>query len=142
MTSNIHFFYEDVDFHFTTIRKTKAWLKDVFNTENKRLGELNYIFCSDEFLESINLQYLHHTTLTDIITFDTSKDVGFIEGEIFISIDRVKENALKFKVSFEDELHRVMVHGVLHLLGYSDKTSQQRKIMRKKEDAYLSLRLV
>ena len=140
MPSSIHFFYEDVDFHFTTIRKTKAWLKDVFKTENKRLGELNYIFCSDGYLASVNLQYLHHNTLTDIITFDTSEDVRFIEGEIFISIDRVKENALKFKASFEDELHRVMVHGVLHLLGYSDKTSQQKKIMRKKEDAYLSLR--
>jgi len=140
MTSSIHFFYEDVNFHFANIRKTKAWLKDVFKTENKRLRELNYIFCSDGFLVSVNLQYLHHNTLTDIITFDTSEDVRFIDGEIFISLDRVKENALKFKASFEEELHRVMVHGVLHLVGYSDKTSQQKKIMRKKEDAYLSLR--
>ena len=140
MTSTIHFFYEDVDFHFTTIRKTKAWLKDVIKTEKKNLGEVNYIFCSDGFLANINVRYLNHNTLTDIITFDTSVDVHFIEGEIFISIDRVKENALKFKVPFEHELHRVMVHGVLHLVGYSDKTSQQKKIMRKKEDAYLSLR--
>ena len=140
MPSSIHFFYEDVDFHFITIRKTKAWIKNVFKEENKRLGELNYIFCSDEFLASINLQYLHHNTLTDIVTFDTSQDARVIEGEIFISIDRVKENALNFKASFEDELHRVMVHGVLHLVGYSDKTSQQKRIMRKKEDAYLSLR--
>ena len=140
MTSSIHFFYEDVDFHFANIRKTKAWLKDVFKTENKRLRELNYIFCSDGFLAGVNLQYLHHNTLTDIITFDTSEDVRFIAGEIFISLDRVKENALKFRASFEEELHRVMVHGVLHLVGYSDKTSQQKKIMRKKEDAYLSLR--
>ena len=140
MTSTIHFFYEDVDFHFTTIRKTKTWLKEVVKAENRALGELNYIFCSDGFLANVNLQYLHHNTLTDIITFDTSEDVGCIEGEIFISIDRVKENALNFKASFEDELHRVMVHGVLHLVGYSDKTSQQKRIMRKKEDAYLSLR--
>jgi probable rRNA maturation factor len=140
MPSSIHFFYEDVDFHFTTIRKTKTWLKEVIKAEKKSLGELNYIFCSDGFLTTINFQYLHHNTFTDIITFDTSEDVRFIEGEIFISIDRVKENALKFNASFQDELHRVMVHGVLHLVGYSDKTSQQTKIMRKKEDAYLSLR--
>lgn len=142
MTSSIHFFYEDVDFHLTTIRKAKAWLKDVINAENKKLGELNYIFCSDRFLANVNLQYLSHTTLTDIITFDTGEDVQCISGEIFISIERVKENALKFKVTFDQELHRVMVHGVLHLVGYSDKTSQQKKIMRKKEDAYLSLRSV
>ena len=142
MPSSIHFFYEDVDFHFKTIRKTKTWLKEVVRVENKALGELNYIFCSDGFLANVNLQYLHHSTLTDIITFDTSEDIRCIEGEIFISIDRVKENALKFTASFEDELHRVMVHGVLHLVGYSDKTSQQKRIMRKKEDAYLSLRPV
>ncbi len=142
MTSTIHFFYENVDFHLTTIRKTKAWLKDVINAENKKLGELNYIFCSDGFLANVNHQYLNHNTLTDIITFDTSEDVDVIKGEIFISIDRVKENASKFKATFEEELHRVMVHGVLHLVGYSDKTSPQKKIMRKKEDAYLSLRAV
>ncbi len=142
MPSTIYFFYEDVDFHFTAIRNTKSWLKQVIRTENKKLGELNYIFCSDAFLADINLQYLNHTTLTDIITFDTSEDGHLIKGEIYISIERVKENATKFKVSFDQELHRVMVHGVLHLLGYSDKTSQQKKIMRKKEDAYLSLRRV
>ena len=142
MPSNIHFFYEDVDFHFTAIRNTKSWLKQIIRAENKKLGELNYIFCSDAFLADVNLQYLNHTTLTDIITFDTSEAVHLIQGEIYISIERVRENALKFKVPFDQELHRVMAHGVLHLLGYSDKTSQQKKIMRKKEDAYLSLRLV
>jgi len=137
---SFHFFYEDVDFHFTAIRNTKSWLRKVIKAENKKLGELNYIFCSDPFLADVNLQYLNHTTLTDIITFDTSEDVQLIEGEIYISVERVKENAQKYKVTFDRELHRVMVHGVLHLLGYSDKTSQQKKIMRKKEDAYLSLR--
>jgi probable rRNA maturation factor len=140
MPSVIHFFYEDVDFHFTAIRNTKSWLKQVIKTENQNLGELNYIFCSDTFLADINLQYLNHTTLTDILTFDTSDDVHRIEGEIYISVERVQENAIKFQVSFERELYRVMVHGVLHLLGYTDKTSHQKKIMRKKEDAYLSLR--
>jgi len=142
MPSAIHFFYEDVDFHLKAIRNTKSWLKNVIKVENKKLGELNYIFCSDAFLADVNLQYLNHKTLTDIITFDTSEDVHLIEGEIYISIDRVNENAIKFKASFDQELHRVMVHGVLHLLGYSDKTSQQKKIMRKKEDAYLSLRRI
>ena len=142
MPSTIYFFYEDVDFHFTAIRNTKSWLREVIKAENKKLGELNYIFCSDAFLSDVNRQYLNHTTLTDIITFDTSEDVHLIEGEIYISIERVRENAIKFKVSIDQELHRVMVHGVLHLLGYSDKTSQQKKIMRKKEDAYLSLRRI
>jgi len=142
MPSAVHFFYEDVDFHFKAIRNTKSWLREVIKAENKKLGALSYIFCSDAFLADVNLQYLNHTTLTDIITFDTSENVHLIEGEIYISIERVKENALKFKVSLDQELHRVMVHGVLHLLGYSDKTSQQKKIMRKKEDAYLSLRRI
>jgi probable rRNA maturation factor len=140
MPSTIHFFYEDIDFHFTAIRQTKSWLKDVIRAENKQLGELNYVFCSDAFLTNINLQFLHHNTLTDIITFDTSEALNLIEGEIYISINRVNENAKKFKASFDHELNRVMVHGVLHLAGYSDKTSKQKKIMRKKEDAYLSLR--
>jgi len=142
MPSTVHFFYEYVDFHFKAIRNTKSWLREVIKAENKKLGALSYIFCSDAFLADVNLQYLNHTTLTDIITFDTSENVHLIEGEIYISIERVKENALKFKVSLDQELHRVMVHGVLHLLGYSDKTSQQKKIMRKKEDAYLSLRRI
>jgi probable rRNA maturation factor len=139
MPGAIHFFFEDVDLHFSSIRKTKSWLKSVIHAEGKVLKELNYIFCSDHFLSAINLQYLNHSTLTDIITFDTSEDNESVEGEIYISVDRVRENAVKFNVTFDRELQRVMVHGVLHLLGYSDKTSQQKKIMRKKEDAYLSL---
>ena len=139
MPGAIHFFCEDVDLHFTSIRKTKSWLKSVVHSEGKGLKELNYIFCSDTFLATINLQYLNHNTLTDIITFDTSEDDGSIEGAIYISLDRVRENAEEFNATFDKELKRVMVHGILHLLGYSDKTSQQKKIMRKKEDAYLSL---
>src|SRR6187399_2761867 len=99
MPSTVHFFYEDVDFHFKAIRNTKSWLREVIKAENKKLGALSYIFCSDAFLADVNLQYLNHTTLTDIITFDTSENVHLIEGEIYISIERVKENALKFKVS-------------------------------------------
>ena len=140
MTSAIHFFYEDVDFHLTTIRKTKSWLRDIIKTENKKLGELNYVFCSDGFLANVNLQYLRHNTLTDIITFDTSEDVHFIEGEIFISVDRVKENADNLNIPFQEELHRVMAHGVLHLLGYDDKDAELKHLMRTAEDKCLSLR--
>ena len=139
MPAPIHFFYEDIDFRFSPIRRTKSWLREVITRESSELGELNYVFCSDAFLIDINKRYLNHNTLTDIITFDTSHNSRLIEGEIYISIDRVKENATKYKTSFHKELLRVMVHGILHLTGYSDKTSQQKKIMRKKEDAYLSL---
>jgi len=140
MPAVIHFFYEDTKFHFKFVKNTKSWLKDVIKNEAARLGEINYIFCSDAFLHQINLEYLNHNTLTDIVTFDTADNPELIEGEIYISVDRVKENARKFEVPFTDELHRVMVHGVLHLVGYFDKTPQQKKRMRKKEDAYLSLR--
>ena len=139
MSSTILFFSEDITFHFKSIRKTKDWVRRVIQLEQQSLGELNYIFCSDDFLAKVNLRYLRHKSLTDIITFDTSRNEAIVEGEIYISIERVKENAAKFEVPFIQELHRVMVHGVLHLLGYSDKTPYQKKIMRKKEDAYLSL---
>ena len=140
MPSAIHFFYEDVKFRFKTTQKTKSWIKGVIKSENKELGELNYIFCTDAFLAKINLGYLKHDTFTDIITFDTSEDDLSITGEIYISLERVRENAAKFNAEVDHELHRVMIHGVLHLVGYADKTAQQKKIMREKEDAYLSLR--
>jgi rRNA maturation RNase YbeY len=139
MPSSIHFFYEDVKFRLKAVRNTKIWINEVTQAESKRVGELNYIFCSDAFLSDINLQYLQHDTLTDIITFNTSEVAELIGGDIYISIDRVTENATKFKVEFDYELHRVIIHGVLHLLGYLDKTPQQKRIMRGKEDAYLSL---
>ena len=135
----IHFFAQDLDFKLSRPRKTKTWIKEVLNRENKSLSTLNYIFCSDTYLLSINEQYLHHKTLTDIITFDNS-DGDKIEGDVFISIERVRENASKLKTDFDDELHRVLIHGVLHLSGYGDKTAKEKSTMRKKEDAYLSLR--
>ena len=100
--------------------------------------DLNFIFCDDEFLFEINNTYLRRDSLTDIITFDYSNKNN-ISGDIFISIDRVKANALSFNESFEDELKRVIIHGVLHLLGYKDKSKKEKKIMREKEDFYLSL---
>ena len=136
----ILFFCEDVDFKLKNSRKTISWIKDSIKNENKVPGELNFIFCSDNHLLQMNLDYLQHNTFTDIITFDTSEDKGLISGDIFISIDRVTDNAFKFKKELDNELHRVIIHGVLHLIGYSDKTVNKKSIMRGKEDAYLSLR--
>lgn len=136
---SINFFSEEIPFQLKHPRKTTRWVKEAITSEGKILADLNYIFCTDEYLYSINLEYLNHKTYTDIITFDNSEEADSIQGDIFISIDRVKENAGKLNVSFEQELHRVIIHGVLHLVGYSDKTPRQKSLMRKKEDAYLSL---
>jgi probable rRNA maturation factor len=136
----IRFFHQDISFKVAAPIKTRKWLREVIRSENRQLLNLNYIFCSDAYLLSINQQYLNHNTLTDIITFDNKEEQDEIESDIFISIDRVRENADKLKVEFDQELHRVLVHGVLHLCGYKDKTPAQRSAMRKREDAYLSLR--
>ncbi len=138
---SIRFFEEDVKYKLLHPRKTSNWLKKAILAEKGHLGELNFIFCSDTYLREINIHYLNHPTFTDIITFDNSDDPGSIQGDIYVSIERVKENALKFEEEFQTELHRVLVHGVLHLLGYSDKGKGKRSVMKKKEDAYLSLRL-
>jgi len=134
---------------FTLKNKTliKKWIISVIEKEKKKAGDINFIFCSDEELLKINQQYLNHNTYTDIITFDYSennppdslKKVVSISGDIFISIDRVEENAKKFSKTFENELHRVMIHGVLHLLGNTDKTKKAKTEMRIKEDACLRL---
>ena len=136
----INFFSEDIPFKIPHPRKTSNWLKSAIKTEKRNLEALNFIFCSDKHLLEINVQYLNHKTLTDIITFDQSEDAKSIHGDIFISIERVRENAEKFRTSFDDELHRVLIHGVLHLCGYSDKSKNAKLLMREKEDAYLSLR--
>lgn len=136
----IHFFSHKVRFRLKSSRKATSWIKKVVEKEKSAIKEINYIFCSDSFLLSLNQTFLKHNTLTDIITFDNSEDMQHLEAEIYISVDRIRENALKFNVSFEDELDRVMVHGVLHLLGYKDKRPSEKTLMRKKEEAYLSLR--
>lgn len=136
----IRFFSEDTDFALTYPRKTARWINESAEREKARIKEINYIFCSDSFLLSLNQDFLDHDTLTDIITFDYSISKKELEGEIYISIDRVSENAFKFKRDFEEELHRVIIHGVLHLSGYKDKKPSDKAIMRKKEDTYLSLR--
>jgi probable rRNA maturation factor len=138
--SSIHFFCEDVDFKLKNQKKTISWIKGAIQKEGKTIGELNFIFCSDKYLLEMNIEYLQHNTYTDIITFDTSEEEEIIGGDIFVSIDRVQENAIKFEKKPDDELHRVIIHGVLHLIGYSDKSAKKKIIMRGKEDAYLSLR--
>lgn len=136
----IHFFSEDIDFNLRKKLQVRQWIKQTILSEGKRLGELNFIFCSDSYLLEINKQYLDHDTYTDIVTFDNSIEPGKITGDIFISIDRIRENARNFKVSETNELHRVIIHGVLHLLGYKDKSKPDKLLMTQKEDKYLSLR--
>jgi rRNA maturation RNase YbeY len=136
----INYFSEDISFKLPKPLKTSAWIKRVVAHEEKKLIQLNYIFCSDDYLLRINQNYLNHKTLTDIVTFDNSGDEGVIEGDVFISIERVLDNATKLQLDFDQELHRVIIHGVLHLIGYADKSKMQKMEMRKKEDAYLSLR--
>lgn len=138
--ANLEFFNQDISFKVPKPRKTKLWITEVILREKAHLVHINYIFCSDAYLLSMNERYLNHKTLTDIITFDNAEIEGEIEGDIFISIERVIANAQGLKISFSDELHRVMIHGVLHLIGYSDKSIEEKSVMRKKEDAYLSLR--
>ncbi|MGF7078700.1 rRNA maturation RNase YbeY [Mucilaginibacter sp. UYCu711] len=136
----IHFFEEDVTYKLKDKLKVKQWIKDTIVAEGYKLQDLTYIFCSDAYLLQINQQYLDHDTYTDIITFDNSEYEGDIVGDIFISIPRIRENAVKFSVSEADELHRVIIHGALHLLGYKDKTPADNKNMTQKEDHYLAKR--
>lgn len=137
--SAINYFSHEVRFKLKTPRKIKLWIKNVVEAEGSSIQEINYVFCSDSYLLTLNKGFLNHNTLTDIITFDHSEDPSVIEGEIYISIERVKENAKKYSVSYEEELNRVIIHGILHLLGYKDKKPSEKTLMRKKEDAYLSL---
>lgn len=117
----------------------KDWIQFVLDEEDRELGEISYIFCDDEYLYDINVKHLNHNTLTDIISFDYSLG-KVVSGDIYISTERVEENAKEREVDFDDELHRVMIHGVLHFVGYRDKTDADKREMRSKEDYYLSLR--
>lgn len=136
-SSEINFYTEDVLFTLKGKTKIKNWLTASAKKEAHTIESLSYIFCSNAYLLKINQDYLKHDTYTDIITFQHSGDKEAIEGDIFISIDMVKENAGKFGVPFRDELNRVIIHGLLHLCGYKDKNSLQKAEMRKKEDYYL-----
>lgn len=119
--------------------EVKTWLEVVLHEEKKELGELNYIFCDDAYLHKMNVEFLDHDTLTDVISFDYTEG-NIVSGDVYISTERVADNAVDFNVSFVDELHRVIVHGLLHYCGYKDKTDADALLMRSKEDHYLSLR--
>ncbi len=135
----VRYYFEDLKFQYNSRRFNNAWLRKVAENENCRLGDINIIFCSDPYLLNINLQYLGHDYYTDIITFDYSvKPV--VSGDLFISVDSVRDNAAFYKVGFEEELHRVIVHGLLHLIGYDDHTDSDIAVMRSKENSSLELR--
>ena len=134
----IEFHYE-IDFKLTDELGISDWLSKSITLLKKEVGDITYIFCDDAYLLKINQDYLQHDTYTDIISFDYSKD-NILSGDIFISIERVKENANNFDVSFEEELKRVLIHGILHYAGFKDKTEQDAKEMRKQENIYINLK--
>ena len=135
--SKVCFFFQNVKARLTHRTLLKKYIHAVFKKEGKKLESLNYIFCTDKVLLEINRKYLKHDFYTDIITFDLS-ETETIRAEIYISVDRVRENAMKLEVSFKSELHRVIFHGMLHLCGYNDKTQAEKKKIRSKEDHYLN----
>ena len=134
----VQFHSADIDFELPDIESTASWVINTILAENKQLEFLNFIFCNDSYLHKINVKFLDHDTLTDVITFPYSELDQPIEGDIYISIDRIKENATTFKASFHKELKRVMIHGVLHLCGYGDKSKREKLLMREKEDFYIN----
>ena len=134
----VAFYFEDTDFKLRHKTRIKEWLRLVAESEVFTLGNISVILCSDNYILDINQKYLQHDYFTDIITFDYSEG-GRISGDLFISVDSVRENSVEYETEFEDELHRVIVHGILHLIGYDDHTEDEIKTMRSKEDYYLSL---
>lgn len=140
-SSNIHFFNEDVSYKLKNKGILKKWINEIAKGQEYRISDLNFILCSDEYLLVMNTQYLNHDTYTDVITFDNNPEVNTkkIIGDIFISIDRIVENAKKVGVSIENELHRVMIHGALHLMGYKDKSASDKLKMTQMEDGSLAL---
>lgn len=137
----INFHTEDIVFTVKNKTRIKRWIIQLIEAKKCKTGTINFIFCSDSYLLSINKQYLNHNTLTDIITFDYSKEQKNIpiSGDVFISIDRIKENAMAFSKTFENELHRVIIHGILHLLGHTDKTKTAKEEMTKQENKALKM---
>ena len=133
----IQFFFENID-EIPISTATISWLEDVIKTENKKLGEINYILCDDEYLLKVNQDFLDHDYYTDIITFDYVKGKT-ISGDIFVSLPRISDNAKTLVKDFNSEFHRVLAHGILHLMGYKDKTEEEITVMRQKEDFYLNV---
>lgn len=134
----VSYYFEDTDFRLKAKTRIKYWLKLVAESEVYRLGNVSVIFCSDNYILDINQRFLQHDYFTDIITFDYSEG-DRISGDLFISVDSVRENSLEYGTKFEDELHRVIVHGILHLIGYDDHTEEDVRVMRAKENYYLLL---
>lgn len=140
--NNIYFFKEDCQFDLRKLKRHKNWLHQLAKVYKYEIEELNYIFCSDNFLHKINIDYLNHDTYTDIITFDLREDTlenNIIESDIFISIDRVAENAANLKINFKEELARVMAHGLLHIVGFKDKSNSEKLEMREAENKAIEL---
>ena len=135
----IHFFSEEIPYTLKEKLNRKRWLTKIATNAGFKIKELNYVFCSDEYLYQMNRDYLKHDTYTDIITFDNSEKKDDIEGDIFISIDRVRENAKTLAQEVETEMNRVLAHGLLHLMGYKDKTQEETALMRLKEEESLKL---
>jgi len=135
----VYFFSEEVKYTLKNKTLIRNWINETIIAEGYQLDELNFILCSDEYLLAINQQYLKHDTYTDVITFDNSEELKTILGDIFISIERIQENARQFRSTTQQELCRVMIHGTLHLLGYKDKGKVAKTLMTKKEDQYLAL---
>ncbi|WP_128547394.1 rRNA maturation RNase YbeY [Larkinella soli] len=133
----LRFFTEDIAFKLPQKQKTRKWLNELAAREGFTIGQLNYIFCSDEYLLNVNREYLDHDYYTDIITFDNSDEEDRLEGDIFISIDRVRDNARQLSISEEQELRRVLAHGLLHLCGYGDKSEEEARQMRAGEEESL-----
>lgn len=139
MSTDVRFFTENIRYLLRRKKEIRHWILEAVNREGMTAGDLNIILCDDAYLLELNLKYLRHKTLTDIITFAFEDENGRISGDIYISVPRVKENAVKFGVRTEEELHRVIIHGVLHLAGYKDKTKEEKTRMRGKENEYLAL---
>lgn len=135
----ISYYKEDTGFEFKGKALNNRWFRMVAGSEIRRVGDISIIFCSDNYILDVNMRYLQHDYFTDIITFDYCEG-DRLSGDLFISVDSVRENALFYGTEFSDELNRVMVHGLLHLIGYDDHTDEQKKVMREKEDYYLALR--
>lgn len=135
---SIQYFSEDVPVPKLKRRLTSQWIKQVIASEGKMVGDVSFIFCSDSYLLDVNKKYLEHDYFTDIITFDYVEGL-VISGDIFISVDRVNENSVEFKTTVTDELNRILIHGILHLLGYKDKQKKDKLLMTEKEDFYLNV---
>jgi len=137
MSDRIHFFTQNVKYRVKEKKKLKTWIELITNLNKKILGEINFVLSDDTTLQKINIKYLNTNNYTDVISFSLAEEEKVISGDIYISIDRVKENARKYKVTTEEELKRILIHGVIHLLGYDDKTKSEKRIMTRLEDRFL-----